>query len=162
MGFDQDGNEISVGTDQVTLKNSDTVDLGIEYSWIGVVPTSVSWDHEADNDNILGLTVTRNFSGVGMEHQLDWNVDRADVYNTLTLDYALGNFTPGIDLSWDIDDFEYTGSEFDLTYDWQLSNRMTLTPNVSVPWDDDGVRGTTRAGISVSIDFGSPSGASEG
>lgn len=155
MGFDQSDNEISVGTDQVTLKNSDVVDLGIEYRimWLETFPVAFSLDHEVDNDNILGLNIGHYYYGVGIDHELDFDIDNSDLDNTLRFNYALGNFDKSVEFDFDLDDSLYTGAEFNLGYNWHLSDRITLVPNVMVPWDGDGDRGTTKVGLSVRIDF---------
>ena len=62
-------------------------------------------------------------------------------------------------MDFSIDETELTGSEFSLGYAWNVGDGLTVTPNVTVPFDSDWERDTAVVGLSISIALGS--GASE-
>ena len=60
-------------------------------------------------------------------------------------------------VDFDVDETEFSGSEYGVGYSWQVADGFTLTPNLSVPFDSDWERGTVTAGVSLSISFGGSS-----
>ena len=59
---------------------SDTVDIGISYSTtlLGALDATVGLDHQADDDNVIGLETSFSQWGATITPSLDWNVNDTD------------------------------------------------------------------------------------
>ena len=53
-----------------------------------------------------------------------------------------------------IDDFGFTSMDIDAGYTMNLTDNVSIRPNVTVPFDDDFTRGDISAGFSINITFG--------
>jgi len=158
LSYDQDGSKFTAGHSGLSFSTSDTVDAGISYSTsFGSLSGAVSLDHQADNDNVVGIETSFNRWGVTIAPSLDWNVNDTDFDSTLKLGYGILGLDTYYSLDYDVDDTDFSGSEAGVGYSWQLADGFTLTPNLTVPFDSDWDRGTAVAGISLNIRFGGSS-----
>lgn len=157
--FDQDGSEFAASHNGLSISTSDTVDIGISYSTslLGALSGTVSLDHHADDDNVVGLETSFSQWGASITPSLDWNVNDTDFDSTVKVGYGLFGLDTYYSVNFDVDELEFSGSETGVGYTWQVSDGFSLTPNLTVPFDSDWDRGTVVAGISLNISFGSSS-----
>ena len=157
--FDQDGSEFAASHNGLSISTSDTVDFGISYSTslLGALSGTVSLDHHADDDNVVGLETSFSQWGASITPSLDWNVNDTDFDSTVKVGYGLFGLDTYYSVNFDVDELEFSGSETGVGYTWQVSDGFSLTPNLTVPFDSDWDRGTVVAGISLNISFGSSS-----
>ena len=159
VSFDQDGNSFAASHNGLSISTSDTVDIGISYSTslLGALSGTVSLDHHADDDNVVGLETSFSQWGASITPSLDWNVNDTDFDSTVKVGYGLFGLDTYYSVNFDVDELEFAGSETGVGYTWQVSDGFSLTPNLTVPFDSDWDRGTVVAGISLNISFGSSS-----
>lgn len=157
--FDQDGSEFAASHNGLSISTSDTVDIGISYSTslLGALSGTVSLDHHADDDNVVGLETSFSQWGASITPSLDWNVNDTDFDSTVKVGYGLFGLDTYYSVNFDVDELEFAGSETGVGYTWKVSDGFSLTPNLTVPFDSDWDRGTVVAGISLNISFGSSS-----
>ena len=157
--FDQDGSEFAASHNGLSISTSDTVDIGISYSTslLGALSGTVSLDHHADDDNVVGLETSFSQWGASITPSLDWNVNDTDFDSTVKVGYGLFGLDTYYSVNFDVDELEFAGSETGVGYTWLVSDGFSLTPNLTVPFDSDWDRGTVVAGISLNISFGSSS-----
>lgn len=155
VGYDQDGGETTVGVGGISLTNSDTVDVGIAYatSLMGGVSGSVSLDHHANDDNVVGIDAGLDMWGMNVAPSVDWNVTDSEFDGEVKVSYGIAGIDVGSTFKFDIDDTDYTGSELEFGYSWNIASNVTLVPNITVPFDTDWERGDATAGVSVNISF---------
>ena len=157
--FDQDGSEFAASHNGLSISTSDTVDIGISYSTslLGALSGTVSLDHHADDDNVVGLETSFSQWGASITPSLDWNVNDTDFDSTVKVGYGLFGLDTYYSVNFDVDELEFSGSETGVGYTWQVSDGFSLTPTLTVPFDSDWDRGTLVSGISLNISFGSSS-----
>ena len=158
IGFDQDGNELSVGAAGLTISHSDDSQVGLAYSstlW-GVTGTA-SYDYTSDDEHALGFDTTTSLFGVDLDAGVDWNIDDASFDASVGTGYSMFGLDGSATTNWDLDDFAYSGLDVDAGYTLKLSDSFSIRPNVTVPFDEDFARGDLTAGISISLSFGSAS-----
>ena len=157
--FDQDGSEFAASHNGLSISTSDTVDIGISYSTslLGALSGTVSLDHHADDDNVVGLETSFSQWGASITPSLDWNVNDTDFDSTVKVGYGLFGLDTYYSVNFDVDELEFAGSETGVGQTWKVSDGFSLTPNLTVPFDSDWDRGTVVAGISLNISFGSSS-----
>ena len=153
--FDQDGSEFAASHNGLSISTSDTVDIGISYSTslLGALSGTVSLDHHADDDNVVGLETSFSQWGASITPSLDWNVNDTDFDSTVKVGYGLFGLDTYYSVNFDVDELEFSGSETGVGYTWQVSDGFSLTPNLTVPFDSDWDRGTVVAGISLNISY---------
>ena len=156
LTIDQDGNEFTASHKGLSFSTSDTVDIGISYSTslFGALDGTVSVDHQADDDNVVGVEASFDQWGATVTSSLDWNVNDTDFDSTVKVGYGILGLDSYDSFDFDVDDTEFSGSEAGVGYSWQVSDGFTLTPNLTVPFDSDWDHGTVVAGISLNISFG--------
>jgi len=159
VSFDQSGNEFSASHNGLGISTSDTVDIGVSYSTtlLGALSATVGLDHQADDDNVIGLETSFSQWGATVTPSLDWNVNDTDFDSTVKVGYGIFGLDSYYSVDFDVDETEFSGSEYGVGYSWQVADGFTLTPNLSVPFDSDWERGTVTAGVSLSISFGGSS-----
>ncbi len=158
IGFDQDGDEFSVGAAGLTISHSDNSQVGIAYSstvW-GVTGTA-SYDYTSDDEHALGFDTSASLLGVDLDAGVDWNIDDASFSGTVGTGYSMFGLDGSATTNWDLDDFAYDGLDVDAGYTLKLSDSFSIRPNVTIPFDDDFTRGNLTAGIAISLSFGSSS-----
>jgi len=159
VSFDQDGNSFAASHNGLSISTSDTVDIGVSYSTtlLGALSATVGLDHQADDDNIIGVETSFSQWGATVTPSLDWNVNDSDFDSTVKVGYGMFGLDSYYSLDFDVDETEFSGSEAGVGYSWQVADGYTLTPNLTVPFDSDWERGTVVAGISLNISWGGSS-----
>ena len=159
--YDQNGQEITVGHGGLSLYHSNTTDVGISWGTplLMGLSGSLSYDRMADDDNVVGIGTSINQWGLSINPSLDWNINDSEWDSTVEVGYGLMGLDAAYSVDFSIDETELTGSEFSLGYAWNVGDGLTVTPNVTVPFDSDWERDTAVVGLSISIALGS--GASE-
>ena len=159
LTIDQDENKFAATHNGLSISTSDTVDIGISYSMslLGALEGTVSIDHLADDDNVVGVETSFSQWGATITPSLDWNVNDTDFDSTLKVGYSILGLDSYYSFDFDVDDTEFSGSEAGMGYSWQVADGFTLTPNLTVPFNSDWNRGTAVAGISLNISFGGSS-----
>ena len=158
IGLDQDGDEFSVGAGGLTVSTSDTSQIGVEYaSTVWGVTGSASYSYTSDDEHALGFDTSTTLLGVDLDAGIDWNIDDASFAGTLGTGYSMFGLDGSATTNWDLDDFAYEGLDVDAGYTWAVTDSFSVRPNLTIPFDDDFVRGDLTAGISISLSFGSVS-----
>ena len=155
IGIDQDGDALSVSAGGVTLSTSDSVQIGLGYATtIAGISGSASYDYTSDDEHELGFDTSLTVVGVKLDAGLDWNIDDSSFDASLGSGYSAFGLDGSATSYWDIDDFGFTGMDIDAGYTMNLTDNVSLRPNVTVPFDDDFTRGSISAGFSINITFG--------
>ena len=158
IGLDQDGDEFSVGAGGLTVSTSDTSQIGVEYaSTVWGVTGSASYSYTSDDEHALGFDTSTTLLGVDLDAGVDWNIDDASFAGTIGTGYSMFGLDGSATTNWDLDDFAYEGLDVDAGYTWAVTDSFSVRPNLTIPFDDDFVRGDLTAGISISLSFGSVS-----
>ena len=158
IGLDQDGDKFSVGAGGLTVSTSNTSQIGIEYgSTVWGVTGSASYDYTSDDEHLLGFDTSTSLLGVNLDAGVDWNIDDASFAGTVGTGYSMFGLDGSATTNWDLDDFAYEGLDVDAGYTWAVTDSFSVRPNLTIPFDDDFVRGDLTAGISISLSFGSVS-----
>ena len=158
IGLDQDGDEFSVGAGGLTVSTSDTSQIGVEYaSTVWGVTGSASYSYTSDDEHALGFDTSTTLLGVDLDAGIDWNIDDASFAGTVGTGYSMFGLDGSATTNWDLDDFAYEGLDVDAGYTWAVTDSFSVRPNLTIPFDDDFVRGDLTAGISISLSFGSVS-----
>ena len=156
IGIDQDGDKLSVAAAGVTLSTSDSTQIGLEYATtIAGISGSASYDYTSDDEHELGFDTSITVLGVGLDAGLDWNIDNSSFDASLGSGFEAFGLDGSVTSYWDIDDFGFTSMDIDAGYTMNLTDNVSLRPNVTIPFHDDFERGSISAGFSVSISFGS-------
>ena len=155
IGVDQDGDKLSVSAGGVTLSTSDTTQIGIEYGMtFSGITGSASYDYTSDDEHELGFDTSVSVLGVSVDAGFDWNIDDSSFDASLGSGYSAFGLDGSVTSYWDIDDFGFTSMDIDAGYTLNLTDNVSIRPNVTIPFDDDFERGSISAGFSVSISFG--------
>ena len=155
IGVDQDGDKLSVSAGGVTLSTSDTTQIGLEYGMtFSGITGSASYDYTSDDEHELGFDTSLSMLGVSVDAGLDWNIDDSSFDASLGSGYSAFGLDGSVTSYWSLDDFGYTSMDIDAGYTLQLTDNVSVRPNVTVPFDDDFTRGDIVAGFSVNITFG--------
>ncbi len=158
IGLDQDGDALSVSAGGLTLKTSDTTQIGLKYgTTIAGISGSASYDYTSDDEHELGFDTSIAIAGINIDAGMDWNIDDSDFDASLGSGFKAFGLDGSATSYWDLDDFGFTSMDIDAGYTMALTDNVSIRPNVSVPFDDDFERGNLTAGFSVSITFGSKS-----
>ena len=157
FGVDQDGNKITVGTGGLTFSNSDTVDFGVAYSTslLDGLEGGLSYDYTNESDHVVGVDTSLEYWGVNLDTEFAWNTNSGDVMAEVGTGYALFGLDGSVTSNWDVDDASYEGMDVTAGYTWNVTDTFSVRQNVTVPFDDDFVRGDLTAGVSISLSFGS-------
>ena len=155
IGLDQDGDKLSVSAGGLTLSASDTTQLGLEYGMtFSGITGSASYDYTSDDEHTLGFDTSVSVLGVSIDTGVDWNVDDSTFDATLGSGYSAFGLDGSVTSYWSIDDFGFTSMDIDAGYTMNLTDNVSIRPNVTVPFDDDFARGDLTAGFSINITFG--------
>ena len=155
IGIDQDGDALSVSAGGVTLSTSDSTQIGLEYATtIAGISGSASYDYTSDDEHELGFDTSVTVVGVNVDAGLDWNVDDSTFDATLGSGYSAFGLDGSVTSYWSIDDFGFTSMDIDAGYTMNITDNVSIRPNVTVPFDDDFTRGDLTAGFSINITFG--------
>lgn len=155
VGYDQDGGETTVGVGGISLRNSDTVDVGITYatSLMGGLSGSLTLDHHADDDNVVGIDTAMDMWGMSFAPSVDWNVTDSQFDGEMKVSYGIAGVDASSTFKFDINETDYTGADLSFGYSWSIAENVAVVPNITVPFDTDWERGDATAGVSVNISF---------
>ena len=153
--FDEDGDAFSVGSGNLTISHSDTVDAGIDYTvGNGIFSGTVSYDYTSDEESEIGLGTSLALMGTSVAPSATWNIQDSQIDASVDVGYTMFGLDSTYTLDWNVSDMELTGTEASVGYTMNFGS-LAVTPNVSIPFDSDWDRGTTAIGLSVSVSFGS-------
>ena len=159
IGADQDGNKFSIGSHGITLSTSDTVDFGLAYS-AGLVPglrAGAYYEYTTNDENILGVVGSAEYYGISLTPTIEWNINQTEFDGTLEGKMALYGLGVFGSVDMNINDFKFTRSEAGVEYVAVLfsteTSSFSVTPSITLPFDDDWESGTLRAGVSVNVLF---------
>ena len=115
------------------------------------------YEYTTDSDNILGVKGSAEAWGVSLTPSVEWNINESEFDSTVAADLNLFGLGAFGSLDMNLNDFKVTGSKAGLKYVAVLSSTETssviISPNVTLPFDEDWESGELRAGVSVSIMF---------
>ncbi|HJP09538.1 MAG TPA: hypothetical protein QGF27_05915 [Arenicellales bacterium] len=125
--------EISLGYNEWSVFHSNEAKIGIEYEFelpAGDLSAAVFLEHSDADENTMGASLSREFAQISLQPEVTWNIDTS----------------------------EHT-FEFGAGYTWEMSDTFSVTPNITIPFDNDWDRDEMIAGLSVSIKLGPDSGS---
>ena len=155
IGLDQDGDALSVTAGGLTLKTSDSTQIGVKYgTTIAGFSGSASYDYTSDDEHELGFDTSLTVVGVSLDAGIDWNIDDSSFDGSLGSGFTAFGLDGSATSYWDLDDASFTSLDLDAGYSMSITDKVSIRPNVTIPFDDDFERGDIAAGISVSISFG--------
>ena len=159
FSYNQDGNELRVSYDGLSLYHADEIQVGLEYAialpaWSSGFDVAATYEFTDVEDSIVGLSAGLELSGVKLDTSLDWNINNSDFDAKIGTGYDLFGLDGSVTSKWDVDDFTYNGLDIDTGYTWNVSDNISVRPNLTVPVDSDWKRGDLVAGVSVKISFG--------
>ena len=155
VSFTQDGNEFAVGFAGATVYHSDSVDIGVSFGMnvVGPLAGTVSYDYTSDEDSVVGLKTPITLFGLTTTPSVDWNISDSDIDGALENTFSLMGAGVRSKFIFDLDDTDFTGSEFEVNYTWNMSNNFAVQPYVEIPMDDDWDRGDTVAGLRITMNW---------
>ena len=135
------------GTD-VKVKRSFSL-LGSETS--SGIPMSVAWAAE-DGTSTVSTSAGIEVMGLGITETVSWS-EGGDWATEVEAAYSMFGVDMTVTPSFDLDEMEYDGIEFGASYDVAIGDRLTITPSVTAPWDEDGDRSDISTMLKVSVTF---------
>ena len=120
---------------------------------MGGLSGSVSLDHHADDDNVVGIDTSLSMWGMGFAPSVDWNVTDSEFDGEMKVSYGIAGIDTSTTFKYDIDETDFSGSELAFGYSWNVASNVTITPNITVPFDTDWERGDATAGLSLNLTF---------
>ena len=155
IGLDEGGDKLSVSAGGLTLSTSDSSQIGLEYGMsLSGITGSASYSYTSDDEHEIGIDTSVSMIGIDIDAGLDWNIDDSSFDASVGTGYSAFGLDGSATSYWDIDDFGFTGMDLDAGYTMNLTDNVSVRPNVTIPFDDDFERGDLTAGFSVSISFG--------
>ncbi|SVD71978.1 uncharacterized protein METZ01_LOCUS424832, partial [marine metagenome] len=115
------------------------------------------YEYTTNDENILGVVGSAEYYGISLTPTIEWNINQTEFDGTLEGKMALYGLGVFGNVDMNINDFKFTGSEAGVEYVAVLfsteTSSFTVTPSVTLPFDDDWEAGTLRAGVSVNVLF---------
>ena len=163
-----DGTDIKVKRD-FSLLGSETSDG---------IPMSVSWSAEDGISTVetsagidvfgLGLKETVKWSeggewstkveveysifDLGLKETFSWS-EGGEWATEVEAKYSMLGVEMTVKPSFDLDEMEYSGIKLGASYDVALGDRLTVTPEITAPWDENGDRSDISLKFKVSVSF---------
>ena len=155
VSFTQDGNEFAVGFGGASVYHSDSTDFGVSFGMniLGPLSGTFSYDYTSDEDSVVGIETPITLLGLTTTPSVDWNINDSDIDGALENTFSLLGGGVRSKFMFDVDDTDFTGSEFEVNYTWDLSSTFAVQPYVEVPMDDDWGRGDTVAGLRITMNW---------
>ena len=162
ISYDQDGNELRISYDGLSLYNADEIQVGLEYAislpaWSSGFDVAATYEFTDVEDNVVGLSAGLDWSDIKLDTSLEWNINTSDFDAKVGTGYDLFGLDGSVTSKWDVDDFSYEGMDIDAGYTWNVSDTFSVRPSLTIPVDSDWGRGDLVAGVSISLSFGSTS-----
>ena len=115
------------------------------------IPMSVAWSAE-DGTSTVSASAGIEVMGLGFPETVSWTEG-----GDWATDVEVAKTMFGVDMtvtpSFDLDEMEYAGIELGASYDVAIGDRLTITPSVTAPWDEDGDRSDISTMLKVSVTF---------
>ena len=155
VSFTQDGNEFAVGFGGASIYHSDSTDIGVSFNMdvVGSLSGTFSYDYTSDEDHLVGIETPITLMGLTTIPSVDWNISNSDIDGALENSFSLMGGGLRSKFMFDLDDTEFTGSEFEVNYTWNMSDNFAVQPYVEIPMDDDWTRGDTVAGLRITMNW---------
>ena len=155
VSFTQDGNEFAVGFGSASIYHSDSTDIGVSFGMniVSGLSGTVSYDYTSDEDSVIGLKTPVTLFGLTTTPSVDWNINDSDIDGALENTFSLMGGGLRSKFMFDLDDTDFTGSEFEVNYTWNMSDNFAVQPYVEIPMDDDWTRGDTVAGLRITMNW---------
>lgn len=159
LSFNQDGDEFAVGWSGASVYHNDNVEAGISFEMnvVGSLSGKFSYEYTNDDDSIIGVETPITLMGLTTTPSVDWNINDSDIDGALENSFSLMGGGLRTKFMFDLDDTDFTGSEFEVNYTLSLSDKLSVQPYVEVPMDDEWTRGDTVAGLRISMNWGGSS-----
>ena len=143
----------------ITTGESTVVDLEYQYTLPGyTVSTGAHYQRTDDDDNIVGVMSTAGHGSFSLKAVGDWNITDEDITGSLKGRYSLASLGVGAYVrgNMDIDDFDYTGTDFGADYAFSVTNRVTVGIDYKIPYDEDFERQEAVVLFSLNISLDAP------
>ena len=115
------------------------------------IPMSVAWS-ATDGTSTVSASAGIDVFGLGFTETMSWSEGgewSTDVEVATSMFGVDMTFTP----SFDLDEMEYAGVSLGASYDVAIGDRLTITPSVTAPWDEDGDRSDISTMLKVNVSF---------
>ena len=153
--------EGSVGWEGFTITTGENtvVDLEYQYTVPGyAVSGGVHYQRTDDDDNIVGVMSTAEHGSFSLKVVGDWNITDEDITSSLKGRYGLASLGVGAYVrgNMDIDDFDYTGTDFGADYSFKVTNRVAIGIDYKIPYDEDFERQDSVILFSLNLSLDAP------
>ena len=135
------------GTD-VKVKRAFSL-LGSETS--SGIPMSVSWSAE-DGTSTVSASAGIDMFGLGLTETVSWT-EGGDWATEVEAAYSMFGVDMTVTPAFDLDEMGYDGISLGASYDVAIGDRLTITPSLTAPWDEDGDRSDISTMLKVSVTF---------
>ena len=157
--FDTVDVKLSATTGDWTLSHVvDGTDIKVEksFSIMGSetspgIPMSVAWSAE-DGTSTVSASAGIDLLGMGLTETVSWT-EGGDWAAEVEAAYSMFGVDMTVTPAFDLDEMEYDGITLGASYDLALGDRLTITPSVSAPWDEDGDRSDISTMLKVGVTF---------
>ena len=141
----------------VTTGENTVVDLEYQYTVPGYAVTAgAHYQRTDDDDNIVGVMSTAGHGSFSLKAVGDWNITDEDITGSLKGRYGLASLGVGAYVrgNMDIDDFDYTGTDFGADYSFKVTDRVTVGIDYKIPYDSSFNRqeGVVLFSLNLSLD----------
>jgi hypothetical protein len=122
----------------ITTGESTVVDLKYQYTVPGyTVSAGTHYQRTDGDDNIVGVMSTAKRNNFSLKAVGDWNITDEDITGSLKGRYGLASLGVGAYVRgrMDIDDFDYTGTDFGADYSFKVTDRVTVGIDYKIPYD---------------------------
>mgnify|MGYP006103841461 FL=1 len=153
--------EGSVGWEGFTITSGEStvVDLEYQYTVPGyTVMGGAHYQRTDDDDNIVGVMSTAKRGSFSLRAGGDWNITDSDITGSLKGRYGLASLGIGAYVRgrMDIDDFDYTGTDFGADYLFKVTDRVTVGIDYKVPYDSSFNRQEAVVLFSLNLSLDAP------
>ena len=143
----------------ITTGESTVVDLEYQYTVPGyTVSGGTHYQRTDDDDNIVGVMSTAEHGSFSLKAVGDWNITDEDITGSLKGRYSLASLGVGAYVrgNMDIDDFDYTGTDFGADYSFKVTDRVTVGIDYKVPYNEDFERQDSVILFSLNLSLDAP------
>jgi len=143
----------------VTTGENTVVDLEYVYTVPGYAVTGgAHYQRTDDDDNIVGVMSTAERGSFSLKAVGDWNITDEDITGSLKGRYGLASLGVGAYVrgNMDIDDFDYTGTDFGADYSFKVTNRVSIGIDYKIPYDEDFERQDSVILFSLNLSLDAP------
>ena len=115
------------------------------------IPMSVAWA-ATDGTSTVSMAAGVEVMGLGITETVSWS-EGGEWATEVEAAYSMFGVDMTVTPSFDLDEMEYAGIKFGASYDVALGDRLTITPSLTAPWDEDGDRSNISTMLKVSVTF---------